>query len=212
MIEDDNLDDIGEVQLSSSKAANHSQAASGNAGFAAAAADAVDTAAGASTGLQTESSNDKTSKAGSILDRIAGLSSVLDGLPHSSAPTAKAKLTAAAKPASLKQGDMPPSVSLLDAIMNADDDSWQEAAASSVEPEPTGAAQQSKGGTDADQDDVAGQEGQHSKAETQPDSGQGPDLGQAAGFPLASATVKASAPAVKGSLRERLKALGVLNS
>ena len=212
MIEDDNLEEIGEVQLSSSKAANHSQAVSGHAGFAAAAAHAVDTAAGAFTGLQTESSCDKTSKAASILDRIPGLSSVLDGLPHNSAPTAKAKLTAAATPASLKQGDMPPSVSLLDAIMNADDASWQEAAASPVEPEPTGAAQQSEGGTDADPDDVAGQEAQHSRAETQPGSGQGQGLGQAAGPPLASATVKASAPVVKGSLRERLKALGVINS
>ena len=113
--------------------------------------------------MQPETLHDEASKAGSILDRIAGLSSVLDGLPHNSASTAKAKLTAAAKPAVLKQGNMPPSVSLLDAIMNANDDSWQEAAASSVEVEASRAAQQNEGGTDADPDDVAGLDAQHSK-------------------------------------------------
>ena len=216
VIEDDNLEDVRDSQPSSSKAANQSQLTSRGAELAAAAAD--DLAAGASLDMQARQPSERTAKAGSVLDRIAGLSSVLGRLPNKSSdsthvPVAGDTAGMAESVGPINSGK-PSSVSLLDAIMNADEDDCYAAPVPTpaARPEQTQAAQVQGTGTGAI--DRAAEQMLHNSVVTQPDAGQSQQqqLAQAELTSPPNVVAKAGGPKPMGSLRERMKALGVIKS
>ncbi len=217
VIEDDNLEDIRDSQPSSSKAADQIQLMSSEAELAA--ADADDKAAGASLNTQASRPSDRAAKSGSVLDRIAGLSSVLGHLPNKSSDSTNAprRNTAAGDTADMaesvgtKNSGKPSSVSLLDAIMNADEDDYYAA------PVPTLAAkpeQTQVQGTGTGAGDEAAERMLHNSIVTQPDAGhsQHEQLAQAELTSPPTVVAKAGGSKPKGSLRERMKALGVIKS
>lgn len=219
VIEDDNLEDVRDSQPSSSKAADQIQLTSS--GAESAAADADDKAADASLDTQASRPNDMTAKSGSVLDRIAGLTSVLGRLPNKSldstnAPkqhTAAGDTAHVAESVGLKNSGKPSSTSLLDAIMNDDEDDCYAA------PVPTLAAksEQSRAGqvpgTGTGASDEAAEQMLHNSVVTQPGVGYSQHEQLAAELTLPpSVAAKAGGPKPKGSLRDRMKALGVIKS
>ena len=225
VIEDDNIDDSLVSETSSNKAEHASQALPAHTKAAATADTHTDMAA--------EELLARPQKSSSVLDRIAGLSSVLSTVPvHEAAvggggPNSDAGHSgvqgipaAAPKPNSPKQAGKPSSMSLLDAMMNADADSWHDITPGSIapavvsEPEPVTNAENVpdsswsviQHGQSKQADAVIG-----SSAERQ----QGPPVGQGGGNPRKAdepVVSVAEGPAVtaRSSLRERMKALGVL--
>ncbi len=220
VIEDDNLEDVRDSQPSSSKAADQIQLTSSVAELAA--ADAYDKAVGASRDMQASRPSDRAAKSGSVLDRIAGLSSVLGRLPNKSldstnAPkrhTAAGDTVGMAESVGPKNSGKPSSVSLLDAIMNADEDDCYAAPVPTLaaKPEQTRAAQVQ--GSDTGASDEAAEQLLHNSVVTQPDAGQSQhqQLAQAELTSPPNVVAKAGGPKSKGSLRERMKALGVIKS
>jgi len=220
VIEDDNLEDVRDSQPSSSKAADQIQLMSSKAELAA--ADANVKAAGASLDTQASRPNDRTAKSGSVLDRIAGLSSVLGHLPNKSLDSTNApkQHTAAGDTADMAESvgpqnsGKPSSVSLLDAIMNADEDDCYAAPVPTLaaKPDQTRAAQVQGTGTGAS--DEAAEQMLHNSVVTQPNLGQRQheQLAQAELTLPPNVAAKAGGPKPKGSLRERMKALGVIKS
>ncbi|DBA75732.1 TPA: hypothetical protein ACH3X1_010149 [Trebouxia sp. C0004] len=213
VIEDDNLEDVRDSQPSSSKAADQIQIMSSGADLAA--ADADDKAAGASLNMQAGQPSDRTAKAGSVLDRIAGLSSVLGRLPNKSLDsTYGPKENTAADTADVTEsvGPKPSSMSLVDAIMNADEDDCYAAPVPTLaaKPEQTRATQVQGTGTDAG--DEADERMLHNNVVTQLGASQHQQLAQAELTLQPNVVAKAGGPNPKGSLRERMKALGVIKS
>ena len=220
VIEDDSLEDVRDSQPSSSKAADPIQLMSSGAELAA--ADADDKAVGASLDTQARRPTDRAAKSGSVLDRIAGLSSVLGHLPNKSLDSINAprQSTAAGDTADMAESvgpqnsGKPSSVSLLDAVMNADEDDCYAAPVPTLaaKPEQNRAAQVQGTGTGAS--DKAAEHMLHNSVATQPDSGQSQheQLAQAELTLPPNVAAKAGGPKPKGSLRERMKALGVIKS
>ncbi len=216
VIEDDSLEDVRDSQPSSSKAADQIQLMSSGAELAAA------DAGGASLDMQASRPSDRAAKAGSVLDRIAGLRSVLGRLPNKSLDSTNAakQNTAAgdtadmAKSVGPKSSGKPSSVSLLDAIMNADEDDCYAAPVSTLaaNPEQSRAAQIQGTGTDAG--DEAAEQRSHNRDVKQLGAGQSQhqQLAQAELTSPPNVVAKAGGPNPKASLRERMKALGVIKS
>lgn len=177
VIADDSLEDVRDSQPSRSKAADQIRLTSSEDELAA--ADAEVKAAGASLDTQASRPNDRAAKSGSVLDRIAGLSSVLRHLPNKSLHSTNAlkQHTAAGDTAGMaesvgpKNSGKPSSVSLLDAIINADEDDCYAAPVPTVsgKPEQTRAAQVQGTGTGAS--DEAAEQMLHSSVLTQPNAG-----------------------------------------
>ncbi len=216
VIEDDNLEDVRDSQPRSSKAADQIQVTSSGAELAAA------DAAGASLDTQASRPSDRAAKSGSVLDRIAGLSSVLGRLPNKSldstnAPkqhTAAGDTAHVAESVGLKNSGKPSTVSLLDAIIYADEDDCYAAPVPTLaaKPDQTRAAQVQGTGTGAS--DEAAEQMLHNSVVTQPNLGQRQheQLAQAELTLPPNVAAKAGGPKPKGSLRERMKALGVIKS
>ncbi|DBA86388.1 TPA: hypothetical protein ACH3X2_005613 [Trebouxia sp. C0005] len=220
VIEDDNLEDVRDSQPSSSRAADQIQLTSSGAELAG--ADADNKAAGASLGTQASRPSDRAAKSGSVLDRVAGLSSVLRRVPNKTVDSTNApkQRTAAgdtadmAEPVGPKNSGKPSSVSLLDAIMNADEDDCYAAPVPTLgaRPEQPRAAQLQGTGTGAS--DEAAEQMLHNNVVTQPNAGQSQHQQLAPAELTLPPNVVASAgsPKPKSSLRERMKAFGVIKS
>ncbi len=195
---------------------------------AAAAAD-IDTAVASSTHVQAEAPGDKSKRAGSVLERIAALSNVLSHTPQHTAGTSgrvdQGSVTDqpqtegfahGLKAVSPKEVEKP-SMSLLDAMMNADADTMYSAPAllsESMPPVVDGQQPASSSGDEAQASKAADVQlkSSHEQQPSLPSKGEDQELNEREASAQQSSPTKAGSQAAKGTLRERMKALGMLKA